>query len=58
MVYNFTYLLIMTIRKRAGAIEPNVTGGSGAAVGMISSMKECVKEALAGRTGETDDEDD
>ena len=48
----------MTIRKRAGAIEPNVTGGSGAAVGMISSMKECVKEALAGRTGETDDEDD
>ena len=48
----------MTIRKRAEATEPDVTGGSGAAVGMTSSMKECAKEALAGHTGETDDEDD
>ena len=48
----------MTIRKRAGATEPDVTGGSGAAVGMTSSMKERVKEALAGCTGEMDDEDD
>ena len=47
----------MTIRKRAGATEPDVTDRSGAAVGMTSSMKEHMKEALAGRTGETDDKD-
>ena len=45
----------MTIRKRAGATELDVTGGSGAAVGRTSSMKEHAKEALTGRTGETDD---
>ena len=34
-------------------------GGSGSGVtGMTESMKERAKEALAGRTGETDDEDD
>jgi hypothetical protein len=51
--YNFIYLLITNTRKRAGASEQ----ASGATAGMSESMKERAKEALAGRTGETDDED-
>ena len=43
------------IRKKARALEHD---GRGAATGMTESMKERAKEALAGRTGETDDEDD
>jgi hypothetical protein len=46
----------MSTRKKAGA--PEQVAGAGAAVGMTDSMKERVKEALSGRTGETDDEDD
>ena len=46
------------IRKKAGASD-QVGGGSGSgAMGMTESMKERAKEALAGRTGETDDDDD
>jgi hypothetical protein len=48
----------MTIRKRAGAKERDGEGGSGAVMGMTNSMKERAKEALVGRTGETDDEED
>jgi hypothetical protein len=52
-------MLTMSIRKKAGALEqPDSMSGSVAAVGMTNSMKERAKEALVGRTGETDDEDD
>jgi hypothetical protein len=47
----------MSIRKRAGASEP-VDNGMGGIAGMTESMKERAKEALAGRSGDTDDEDD
>ncbi len=45
----------MSVRKRAGALNLDSRGGSGA--GMTMSMKEQIKEALLGCTGETDDED-
>jgi hypothetical protein len=54
-VFDFTCLLITSIRKKAGASEQD---DRGAATGMTESMKERAKEALVGRTGETDDEDD
>lgn len=54
-VFDFTCLLITSIRKKAGASEQD---GRGVATGMTESMKERAKEALVGRTGETDDEDD
>jgi len=44
------------IRKKAGALE-QLDGGSGSVTGMTTSMKERAKEALAGCTGDTDDED-
>ena len=46
----------MSVRKRAGASNLNGRGGSGA--GMTKLMKERIKEALSGCTGETDDEDE
>lgn len=55
--YSFTYPLTISIRKRAGALE-QAEDRSSAAVGMTESMMEQAKEALAGRTGETDDEAD
>ena len=54
----FARFLIMSIRKKAGAVE-RVDGGSvNGLAGMTDLMKERAKEALLGRTGETDDEDD
>jgi hypothetical protein len=47
----------MSIRKRAGAGENERARGS-KVVGMPESMMERAKEALAGRTGNTDDEED
>ena len=47
----------MAIRKRAGATDQDGVR-SGATAGMSNSMKERAKEALAGRTGETDDEEE
>jgi hypothetical protein len=41
---------------KAGA--PNQVVDGGGAAGMTDAMKERAKEALAGRTGETNDEDD
>jgi hypothetical protein len=49
-------MLTMRIRKRAG-VSNLMDSNSGSGVGMTAPMKERVKEALAGRTGETDDED-
>jgi hypothetical protein len=49
-------MLIMSIRKKAGALD-QMNHGTSAARGMTQSMKERAKVALAGRTGETDDED-
>jgi hypothetical protein len=49
-------LLIVNKRKKAGALE-QVEGMGARSTGMTNSMKERAKEALAGRTGETDDED-
>ncbi|KAH9994603.1 hypothetical protein BJV77DRAFT_961322 [Russula vinacea] len=55
---NLLALVFTMIRKKAGASD-QVGGGSGSgAMGMTESMKERAKEALAGRTGETDDDDD
>jgi hypothetical protein len=53
--YNFTFLLITSIRKKAGALDQVDSRSSGG--GMTPSMKKRAKDALAGRTGETDDED-
>jgi hypothetical protein len=47
----------MSPRKKAGAFEL-VDGRSSRATGMTTSMKKRAKEALVGRTGETDDEDE
>jgi hypothetical protein len=49
--------LTMSPRKKAGAFEL-VDGRSSRATGMTTSMKKRAKEALVGRTGETDDEDE
>ena len=49
--------LIMNVRKKAGAVRTESNGGSGTA-GMTDAMKERAKEALLGRTGDTNDEDD
>jgi hypothetical protein len=49
-------MLTTGIRKRAGASNL-VDSNSGSGAGMTAPMKERAKEALAGRTGETDDED-
>lgn len=54
--FDFTCLLITSIREKAGASEQ--ADSRGAARGMTESMKERAKAALVGRTGETDDEDD
>lgn len=54
--FDFTCPLITGIREKAGASEQ--ADSRGAARGMTESMKERAKKALAGRTGETDDEDD
>jgi hypothetical protein len=52
-------MLITCIRKKAGALEQVDGESSGRrAMGMTPSMKERAREALAGRTGETDDEDE
>jgi hypothetical protein len=49
----------MGIRKKAGAMDVNNDRDrSGGSVGMSTSMMEWAKEALAGRTGEMDDEGD
>ena len=45
----------MGIRKKAGASE-QADSRSGA-TGMTALMKERAKEALAGRTGDTDEDD-
>ena len=50
------YLLITSIRKKAGALEQ--VGVRAGPTGMTDLMKERAKGALMGRTGETDDEDD
>lgn len=50
-------VLIMSVRKKAGAACMESNGGSGTA-GMTEAMKERAKEVLMGRTGETDNEDD
>jgi len=52
-----TCLLITGFRKKAGA-SAQVDSGKGGPAGMTETMKERAMEALAGRTGETDDEDD
>ena len=49
-------MLTMSIRKSAGASEL-VDSNRGSGAGMSALMKERAKDALAGRTGETDDED-
>ena len=36
----------------------NLDGRGGSGVGMTMLMKEWIKEALSGHTGETDDEDE
>ena len=54
--FDFTCPLITSIRKKAGASEQ--ADSRGAVTGMSELMKERAKEALMGRTGETDDEDD
>jgi hypothetical protein len=55
----FTYLLITSIRKKAGASDQLDGRGSGVGcMGMMTSMKERAKLALQGRTGDTDNEDD
>ncbi len=49
----------MGIRKKAGALDvDDDRDRSGDSAGMSMSMMEQAKEALAGRTGEMDDEDD
>ena len=49
----------MGIRKKAEALDvDDDRDRSGGFAGMSMSMMERAKEALAGRTGETDDEDD
>ena len=49
----------MGIRKKAGALDVNDNRDrSGGSAGMSMSMMEQAKEALAGQTGEMDDEDD
>jgi hypothetical protein len=45
----------MSIRKKAGASEQANDGGG--LTGLIDLVKEWAMEALAGCTGETDDED-
>jgi hypothetical protein len=42
-------------RKKAGATDDT---GEGVVSGMTESMRKRAREALAGRTGETDDEDE
>jgi hypothetical protein len=54
---NFSHQLMMSIRKGAGAVERVGGAGMNGPVGMTDSMKERAKEALVGRTGDTDDED-
>lgn len=54
---NIIYLLIPNNRKKAGALEQVDGRGASGPTGMTNSMKERAKEALEGRTGETDDED-
>jgi hypothetical protein len=55
--YTFICLLMTSTRKKAGATEVDDVGMS-RPKGMTDLMKERAKAALAGRTGETDDEDD
>jgi hypothetical protein len=49
----------MGIRKKAGAMDvDDDRDRSGGSAGMSTSMMEWAKEALAGQTGEMDDEGD
>jgi len=49
-------LFIISLRKKVGASEQ--VDSRGGATGMTELMKERAKEALVGRTGETDDKDE
>ena len=55
--YKCSSLLTISIRKKAGAMEGVIgTSGSGA-TGLTDLMKERAIEELAGRTGDTDDDE-
>ena len=49
-------MLITSIRKKAGALD-QVDGRRRRSLGMMTTMMEHAKEALAGHTGKTDEEE-
>ncbi|KAF8469362.1 hypothetical protein DFH94DRAFT_685318 [Russula ochroleuca] len=55
---NIQKRMFRTLMKKAGALDQEDGRGGRGPTGMTESMKERAKEALAGRTGETDDEDE
>ncbi|KAF8496401.1 hypothetical protein F5888DRAFT_1804099 [Russula emetica] len=54
---NIRKRMFRTLMKKAGANEQADSRNSGA-IGLTASMKERAMKALAGRTGDTDDEDE